>query len=863
MKTNLFLVAALLGVFALVPSRGLTRDVPAATRTEGGLVQGTIDGDVLAYKGIPYAQPPVGALRWRAPQPVRAWQGVRDGSRLAPDCMQAPFGPSPASGRHPVSEDCLYLNIWRPSSSAQKLPVMVWIHGGGFVNGGSSSLDATGERMAARGLVFVSFNYRLGRFGFFGLPALNAEHPGEASGNYGLMDQVAALKWVRRNIAQFGGDPAKVTLVGESAGGMSINYLMASPAARGLFARAIVMSGAGRKLPRERYLTRDLPDAASATTLGLAFARKHGIAGDDAKALAALRALSAEQVTDGLNMMTVLLMDKSLFGGPVIDGRIVVETPEATYAAGRQQKVPLIVGATTWDLGLNLAKTPDEAFAAFGPDADAARRAYDPDGQSRIEAINIAIGGDRTMVEPARFVARAMNAAGVSVYEYRFSYVLESMRAQSPFGAQHATDVAFAFDRLRAFHGAAVTPADERVSAAMADYWANFAHTGDPNGKGLPAWPVYRTSEDRLLDFGADGNIAAKPDPWRARLDLAERASNGPARAVAAGPKPADVLSLSDLPASFEGVLPCADCPGVRYHLDLFPDKLFFLRTAYEGTPRQSDTVGSWTVTADGTRLILARGRAAPLGFALENATTLRWLKREGTSFVGGTTYVLRRTSAFQPIEPRATLTGMYRHFADSGVFTPCGTRHRLPVAQEGENAKLEAAYGRVADVPRGDVLAELEGRIAMRPKMEGQGQQPTLIVERVGELSPGESCGAPPATVRLEDTYWKLTHLGDAPVILKERQPEPHLVLRGQDRRVGGNAGCNRMIGQYTLAGDTLEFGKIAATRMACLAGMDIEQKFLATLNRVKRWRLDGRHLELLDADGQRVARFEAGAPR
>lgn len=520
LKTYRSLLAALM--LAAAPGV-MAADFPLLVATEGGTLQGSVDEGTLAFKNIPYARAPLGDLRWRAPQPVQAWQGVRDASQLSPDCMQGPFGTPPPGGRHPVSEDCLYLNLWRPAGAAQKLPVMVWIHGGGYVNGGSSSLDSGGQSMAARGLVFVSFNYRLGRFGFFGFPALQDEHPEEAKGNYGLMDQMAALRWVKRNIAGFGGDPENVTVVGESAGGMAINMLLSTPAASGLFQRAIIQSGAGRKLPRERHLLKDLPEAASATTLGLAFAKRWQIEGQDAGALAALRKLSAEQVADKLNMISVLLRDRAMFAGPVVDGRLFPTFPETAFASGQQQRVPLLVGTTSWDLGLSMAKTPDEAFAPFGAAAAAARAVYDPDGKGDMGRLNAALGADAAMVEPARFVARAMAATGTPVYEYRFSYVLQAKRAQSPYGAQHATDVPFAFDRLRAVHGDIVTPSDERVADAMADYWANFARNGDPNGKGLPLWRPYSAAADQLLEFGADGAIASHPDPWRARLDLMER----------------------------------------------------------------------------------------------------------------------------------------------------------------------------------------------------------------------------------------------------------------------------------------------------------------------------------------------------
>lgn len=522
---QLLAAIALTALSAALPV-AMAAEFPIRVATEGGTLQGSIDEGTLAFKNIPYARPPLGELRWRAPQPVQPWQGVRDAGKLSPDCMQGSFGTPTPGGRHPVSEDCLYLNLWRPAGAAQKLPVMVWIHGGGYVNGGSSSPDSGGQNMAARGMVFVSFNYRLGRFGFFGFPALQDEHPDEAKGNYGLMDQMEALRWVKRNIAGFGGDPANVTVVGESAGGMSINMLLSSPAAQGLFERAIIQSGAGRKLPRERHLAKDLPEAASAVTLGLAFAKRWQIAGQDAAALAALRKLDAEQVTDKLNMMSVLLRDRAMFAGPVVDGRLFPVFPETAFASGRHLRVPLLIGATSWDLGFSMAKTPDEAFAPFGAAAAAARTAYDPEGKGEMARLNAALGGDAVMVEPARFVARAMAATGTPVYHYRFSYVLQAKRATSPYGAQHATDVPFAFDRLGAVHGDIVAPSDERMADTVAAYWANFAHNGDPNGKGLPLWRPYSAASDQLLEFGADGAVKSRPDPWRARLDAMERRAN-------------------------------------------------------------------------------------------------------------------------------------------------------------------------------------------------------------------------------------------------------------------------------------------------------------------------------------------------
>lgn len=513
-----------MSVVALMAAAALAAPV---ARVETGTLQGMTSDGVTAFKGVPYAAAPVGDLRWRATKPAAPWQGIRDASKLGPDCVQGrmPGSPEPA----PQAEDCLFANVWRPASAKAKLPVMVWIHGGAFTNGGSSSPETWGDAMARRGLVFVTFNYRLGRFGFFGHPALSAEHPDEATGNYGLMDQMAALAWVRRNIAAFGGDPKNVTVVGGSAGGISINLLLGAPKAKGLFDKAIVQSGAGRRfLTPERRLAQDLPGKPSAQSVGLAFARKLGVEGTDAAALAALRALPADKIANNLSMATLVFQGEgALYSGPVVDGQLIVETPEAAYGAGRQQKVPMIVGATSADLSLDFTPTVEAAYAKFGPDAAVAKAAYDPEGRLPLKALNQAIGGDRNMVEPARFIARSVAAKGAATYEYRFGYIAPAALAGSPYGANHSTEVAYVFDHVAAVYPS-VTPTDQAVAGRLADYWANFARKGDPNGPGLPAWPRYEAKGDKLLDVRPDGAFVGEADPWRARLDLAERAATRP-----------------------------------------------------------------------------------------------------------------------------------------------------------------------------------------------------------------------------------------------------------------------------------------------------------------------------------------------
>ncbi|MBA5687032.1 carboxylesterase family protein [Duganella sp. LX47W] len=496
----------------------------AATATvaiESGKLQGVAANGVVSYKGIPYAAPPVGNLRWRKPQPAPAWRGVRRAEHYGHDCMQQPFDGDAAPLGTTPAEDCLVLNVWRPlAASARPLPVMVWIHGGGFVNGGASPSTYAGDAFARQDVIFVSFNYRLGRFGFFGFPALSkADADHGLLGNYGYMDQIAALQWVQKNVAAFGGDPANVTLFGESAGGGSVHMLTTSPMAKGLFARAIIQSGGGRdNLMGKRDLRHDQPELPSSETLGLVLARKHGITGTGPAALARLRALPAQALTNGLNMATMWEADD--YGGPMIDGRIVRTSPQEACLAGSQARIPLMIGANSADIGFGDARSKDEAFAAFGDHATAARAAYDPDGSADLASLNMVIGADRMMVEPARFVAATVSKQGLPVYAYRFSYVADSMRTQWPTGAPHATEIPYVMNTVTAKYAGALTDRDADVASQVNRYWANFAKTGNPNAAGLPEWPRYDAHQDTLMNFDADGVPKAQPDAWKVRLDL-------------------------------------------------------------------------------------------------------------------------------------------------------------------------------------------------------------------------------------------------------------------------------------------------------------------------------------------------------
>jgi copper homeostasis protein (lipoprotein) len=327
--------------------------------------------------------------------------------------------------------------------------------------------------------------------------------------------------------------------------------------------------------------------------------------------------------------------------------------------------------------------------------------------------------------------------------------------------------------------------------------------------------------------------------------------------------KPAHATPLGTLPASFIGELPCADCPGIRYHVNLFPDRVFFLRTTYIGRAENAnfDDIGSWVVSSDRNTLILKGEHEAPEMFAIKDRETLRKLDVEGREIESLLNYDLRRTKNLEPLEPRVAMRGMYRYFADAGLFTECLTRRKWPVAQEKDNAALESAYTKARLTTGEELLVNVEGQVAMRPKMEGQGVQPTVVVERFIGISPGETCGARFSSVPLENTYWKLTRLGGKPVSVAAKQREPHFVLDNKTKRIAGFGGCNRFTGTYQQNVDRLKFGKMAMTFMACPEEMETERDFVGALEQVRSWKILGDHLELFDSGGSLLARLEARA--
>jgi para-nitrobenzyl esterase len=482
---------------------------------ETGALKGVVRDGVVSYLGVPYAAPPVGELRWRAPQPPAKWQGVRSAETFGNDCVQH------RQYDQPQSEDCLYLNVWASAgATSQPRPVMFWIYGGGLSYGSSAWPWYDGTAFAKQGVVLVSINYRLARFGFFAHPAISAEAPGAVLGNYGFMDQIAGLQWVQRNIAAFGGDPRNVTIFGESAGGRSVNALLVSPLSKGLFQRAIIESGAGRNPLRHIRESRS-GLGISAEAMGVAFAKSAGLA--DATA-AQLRSLPAEVVRGPVGAAP------PAFANAMIDGRLVVEDFIETYKKGAQYHVPLMIGANSAEFGTGAAPEAEAVFHSLGAYKDKALALYDGYGTRDSKNVAMEITSDMGMNNGTRYVARLIAKAGKPVYHFHFAYVTQSARATLP-GARHAAELVYVFDTLgsrtsRSQPITAAADADRQVARQMNAYWANFAKRGDPNGSGLPQWPALTLARDEVLEFTMnDGPVArvnfkaAKMAFWDAAYD--------------------------------------------------------------------------------------------------------------------------------------------------------------------------------------------------------------------------------------------------------------------------------------------------------------------------------------------------------
>ena len=453
---SIFLRAATLALALL--AAGSAQAEPVKAKIEGGVLAGQADKGVALFRGIPFAAAPVGPLRWKPPHPVRPWNGERAANTNGAACLQPPisFGGVALAGTGGVSEDCLYLNVFAPPG-AKKAPVMVWIHGGANIAGTASVYD--GSAFARDGVVLVAINYRLGALGFFAHPALTkAAAPGEPLGSYALMDQIEALKWVRRNVAAFGGDPDNVTVFGESAGAMNIVALLGTPAAKGLFNRAIIESniGWGTATP-----------LAAAETRGAALAGKAGAPAnatpDQLRAIAGDKLLAASGGAGGF--------------GTVVDGRLVTQPANRAFADKSAIDVPIIIGSNSFEAILIANRQPK-------PTAE------------ELQQFTDGFAG-----APARWIAR-QEAGGAPSWLYYFSYVREDDRASSP-GAAHASEIAFAFDWPRA----GPAPADRAMAELMHGCWVAFAKTGKPTCPSGPAWPAFTADGDQLMEFGAPAGV--------------------------------------------------------------------------------------------------------------------------------------------------------------------------------------------------------------------------------------------------------------------------------------------------------------------------------------------------------------------
>lgn len=477
--------------------------------TESGRVTGikSQSGAIISFRGIPFAAPPVGELRWKAPQPVEPWTGVRTADAFGPSPMQnepVPFSMWSEEfliPKEPIGEDCLYLNVWTGAEvPTEKRPVVVWIYGGGFVSGGSGVPIYDGEAMARKGIVFVSINYRVGIFGFLAHPELTQESEQRASGNYGLMDQIAALQWVKNNITAFGGDPENVTIAGQSAGAMSVNCLVASPLAEGLFQKAIAHSGAS--------FTRRSASLQSAEAEGEKVAESLG-----ANSLAALRELPADS----------LMKATSGLRGPIIDGYVLPAPIVDIFSEGQQNPVALLTGWNE-DEGLvfgdikNAADFRQQAEDQYGDAAGTFLQYYPATNDSVAAHSQLDLSRDMIFGAQNYTWANLQSEQDYApVYVYRFTRKVPATGEYVKYGAFHTGEVPYAYDNLR-FVDRPWEEVDRQLAATMSSYWANFIRDGNPNEEGLPQWPAYSSQGKEVMMLGKEA--AAEPLPDEASLDF-------------------------------------------------------------------------------------------------------------------------------------------------------------------------------------------------------------------------------------------------------------------------------------------------------------------------------------------------------
>ncbi len=501
------MVALLAAGILTQSSQARAADASLTIKTKTGKVMGKSDGTVRTFLGVPYAQPPVGPLRWKPPMPAAKWKGVRQATEFGSHCMQ-PMIYKDMIFRDPgISEDCLTVNVWTAAPNAKaKLPVMVWIFGGGFVAGGTSEARQDGTNLAKNGVVVVSMNYRLGIFGFFAHPDLTAESPHKASGNYGLMDQTAALKWVHDNIAAFGGDPAKVTVFGESAGSFSVSSQMASPLAKGLFIHAIGESGGAFA---NRGLT--YKPLAEAEVQGADF----GKTVLSATTIEQLRAIPAQQLMEAK-------VPPGVRFGPDVDGYFLPQSVAAIFAAKKQNNVPLLAGWNRDEGGINQKTTLDtfkaDAEKEFGAASPDFLKAYAPSTDAEAVRAAADFAGDRFIAFSTwEWLEAAVTDGTQPVYRYRFDWVTpEDQFHPGGIAAYHSSEIPYVFGALDIMKGYAWRPEDYKMSELMQKYWSNFAKTGDPNGEGLPKWPTYNGDSGwQVMHLTPDP--MAQPDANRGR----------------------------------------------------------------------------------------------------------------------------------------------------------------------------------------------------------------------------------------------------------------------------------------------------------------------------------------------------------
>ena len=473
---------------------------PDVIQLHSGPISGNIEDGVRIFLGIPYAAPPVGELRWKPPQETASWTQVRNSTDFSPACPQPK---QQDTGK--FSEDFLYLNVWTTAKKPdERLPVMVWIHGGAFNFGSASQPEYNGKNLAKKGVVVVTINYRLGPLGFLVHPLLSKESAQGTSGNYGLLDQIAALKWVQKNIAAFGGNPDQVTIFGQSAGSRSVSLLMISPMAKGLFHRAIAESG-GPIIGSEYLSVTFNGNMANVSKMGQKLTVKLGC--DKAQdVLAAMRAKSAQELVEAADCKTDLFDDEALFFAPVFDGWVLPKDPLAAYSGGQQHDVPIIVGSTLNEGTFYLADETDlsvEKYKSFlkARFADNSGKAFEMFPAYKAEDVAPAIDHFVTVAvnaHPARFVAQSMERKKSRAYLYQFTRLPDTAMTRK-LKVHHGVELAYVFGNMSQSEG--YNDTDMWLSNKMMDYWVNLAKTGNPNGKGLPYWPAYKSKSDLNLEF--------------------------------------------------------------------------------------------------------------------------------------------------------------------------------------------------------------------------------------------------------------------------------------------------------------------------------------------------------------------------